>query len=260
MGELYALVSAGGSPGVTTAAIAIAMTWPSPVIVAECDPSGGDVLAGLLTGHVAASQGLMEHAIEAGRDTQAAARSLSAQLVALDSDQTRTVLPGLTDPRQATGLASAWPAVASTLLARDEDVLADCGRLDAGPGQPLSILSVARIVAVVLRPTLRQVYAARPRIEILAELVGGTSRIALLLSGPGSHSRRDVARALGVPVAAALPDDARSATFISDGVGGQRTLASGSLLRSARAAGKALREHSAAATPSVPIAGGLRSR
>ena len=71
MGELYALVSAGGSPGVTTAAITLALTWPSPVIVAECDPSGGDVLAGLLAGHVPAGPGLMEHAIEAGRNGRA---------------------------------------------------------------------------------------------------------------------------------------------------------------------------------------------
>ena len=258
MAELYALVSAGGSPGVTTAAVALAMTWPSPVIVAECDPSGGDVLAGLLTGHVSARQGLMEHAIEAGRDSAAAARSLSAQLVALDADRTKMVLPGLTDPRQATGLASAWPAVASTLVAQDMDVLADCGRLDTGPGQPLAVLSAARLVAVVLRPTLRQVSAARPRIEILAELVGGTSGIALLLTGPGSHSRREVAHALGLPVAVVLPDDARSAALLSDGVGGQRTLTAGSLLRSARAAGKALREHIGATTPPAPAAVALR--
>jgi hypothetical protein len=258
VGELYALVSAGGSPGVTTAAVALAMTWPSPVIVAECDPSGGDVLAGLLAGHVPASQGLMEHAIEAGRDSRAAARTLSSQLVALDADRRRMLLPGLTDPRQAAGLASAWAAVTSTLVAQDEDVLADCGRLDAGPGQPLSILSAARIVAIVLRPTLRQVCAVRPRIEILTELTGGASRITLLLSGPGAHSRRDVVRALGVPVAAVLPDDARSAALLSDGVGGQRTLTSGSLLRSAKAAGKALREHIAAATPPVPTAGAPR--
>jgi hypothetical protein len=259
VGELYALVSAGGSPGVTTAAVALAMTWPPPVIMAECDPSGGDVLAGLLTGHVPARQGLMEHAIEAGRDSAGAARSLSTQLVALDADRSRMVLPGLTDPRQAAGLASAWPAVASTLVAQDMDVLADCGRLDAGPGQPLAILSAAHLVAVVLRPTLRQVSSARPRIEILTELVaGGSPGIVLLLTGPGAHSRRDVARALGVPVAAVLPDDARSAALLSDGIGGQRALASGSLLRSARAAGKALREHVALAAPPAPAAGALR--
>jgi hypothetical protein len=253
---MYALVSAGGSPGVTTATVALALTWPAPIIVAECDPSGGDLLAGLLTGHVPASLGLMAHAIEAGRDSRAAGRSLGAQLVPLDAKGTKMVLPGLTDPRQAAGLASAWPDIASTLLGQEADVLADCGRLDAGPGQPLAILSGARTVAVVLRPTLRQVWAARPRIEILSQLVGGTSRIVLLLCGLGTHPPREVAHALGVPVAAVLPDDPRSAALLSDGLGGRRTFTSSSLLRSARAAGSALREHVAVTTS--PPTGMLR--
>ena len=247
MGDLYALVSAGGSPGVTTAAMALALAWPSSAIVAECDPSGGDILAGLLTGHVPASLGLMEHAIEAGRDGYAAARALGDQLIPLDADGTRKLLPGLTDPRQAAGLASAWPAVAATLAAQHADVIADCGRLDAGPGQPNAILTTARTVALVMRPTIRQVWSALSRVEILTQL-GVSSRLALLLTGPGTHSAREVAQALGIPVAAALPDDARSAAMLSDGVGGERSLSSGSLLRSARAAGQALRDHVADTT------------
>jgi hypothetical protein len=247
VGDLYALVSAGGSPGVTTAAMALALAWPSSAIVAECDPSGGDILAGLLTGHVPASLGLMEHAIEAGRDGYAAARALGDQLIPLDADGTRKLLPGLTDPRQAAGLGSAWPAVAATLAAQHADVIADCGRLDAGPGQPNAILTTARTVALVMRPTIRQVWSALSRVEILTQL-GVSSRLALLLTGPGTHSAREVAQALGIPVAAALPDDARSAAMLSDGVGGERSLSSGSLLRSARAAGQALRDHVADTT------------
>jgi hypothetical protein len=227
--------------------MALALAWPSSAIVAECDPSGGDILAGLLTGHVPASLGLMEHAIEAGRDGYAAARALGDQLIPLDADGTRKLLPGLTDPRQAAGLASAWPAVAATLAAQRADVIADCGRLDAGPGQPNAILTTARTVALVMRPTIRQVWSALSRVEILTQL-GVSSRLALLLTGPGTHSAREVAQALGIPVAAALPDDARSAAMLSDGVGGERSLSSGSLLRSARAAGQALRDHVADTT------------
>jgi hypothetical protein len=258
VGDLYALVSAGGSPGVTTAAVALTLTWPSAAIVAECDPSGGDVLAGLLTGHVPASQGLMEHAIDAGRDSQGAARALGEQLVPLGSDGTRMLLPGLTDPRQAAGLASAWPAVAATLTAQEADVIADCGRLDAGPGQPLAVLAAAGTVAIVLRPTLRQVWSARSRVDILTQLIGGNSRLALLLTGPGTHSAREVAHALGIPIAAVLPDDARSAALLSDGLGGQRSLTSGALLRSARAAGTALRDHAAVMARQPATAGAAR--
>ena len=248
MAELYALVSAGGSPGVTTAAIALALSWPGPVIVAECDPSGGDILAGLLAGHVPARQGLMEHAIEAQSAGDAAAARLGAQLIPLDDERSRMVLAGLTDPRQAAGLASAWHAVAGTLTAQPADVIADCGRLDAGPGQPLAILSAARTVAIVLRPTLRQVWSARSRVEILCELLGERSRLALLLTGPGTHSAGEVTRALTLPVAAALPTDSRTANLLSDGLGGQHRLRSGPLLRSAATAGQALRRHGSAAS------------
>lgn len=257
MGELYALVSAGGSPGVTTSAIALALAWPSPVIVAECDPSGGDVLAGLLAGHVPARQGLMEHAIEAGRDGLAAARALNAQLIPLDADRTKTLLPGLTDPRQAPGITSAWPALTTTLTAQDADVIADCGRLDAGSCEPLAVLWAARTIAVVLRPTLRQVWSARPRVDILTQLASPGSKVALLVTGPGTHSAREVSRALGVPVAAVLPDDARSAALLSDGAGTWHTVTRGSLLRSARIAGNALRSYEAVATHQAASAGSV---
>ncbi len=241
MGMLYALVSPGGSPGVTTAALALALTWPSAVIVAECDPSGGDVLAGVLAGHLPASHGLMAHAIEAEHSPRTAAASLADQLVPLDNDRTRMVLPGLTDPRQASGLATAWPAVAATLTAQESDVIADCGRLDTCADQPRAVLTGAHAVALVLRPSLRQVWAARPRVDMLAQLLGGTTRLGLLVTGPGTHSVREVAEALGLRVAASLPDDPKTAVVLSDGLRPRRRFASGSLLRSASAAGKALR-------------------
>ncbi len=45
--SVIALASAKGSPGVTTTALALAAVWPRRVLVADCDPSGGD-LAGWL--------------------------------------------------------------------------------------------------------------------------------------------------------------------------------------------------------------------
>jgi hypothetical protein len=241
MSELYALVSAGGSPGVTTAAITLALTWPSLVILAECDPSGGDILAGLLGGQGPAGPGLMEHAMESGRSGEAATASLITRLVSLDEDRTTMLLPGLTDPRQAAGLATAWPAVAASLTAQPADVIADCGRLDSGAGQPLAVLAAACTVAMVLRPTLRQVWLARPRVELLRQLVGRGARLGLLLTGPGTHSAREVAHALNLPVLAVLPDDSRTAGLLSDGLGDWRYLTRGSLIRAGGTAGQALR-------------------
>ena len=65
--SLYALVSPGGAAGCTTTALAVTLTWPKPVILAECDPAGGDILAGLFAGHLPAPRGLLGVAFEAGR-------------------------------------------------------------------------------------------------------------------------------------------------------------------------------------------------
>jgi hypothetical protein len=239
--SLYALVSPGGSPGVTTAALALSLGWPGQVILAECDPSGGDILAGLFAGHLPASNGLLALAIEAGQNPEAVAAALWPQLVQLDDERGRLLLAGISDPRQSTGLAPVWPVLAGTLAAQPADVIADCGRLDAGGG-PEPVLAVASLVVLVLRPTLRQVSKARSRIEMLTQTLGGTGRLVLLLIGEGTHTQREVTRALGVPVAATLPHDPKAAGVLSDGVGGRRGLQARPLIRAAGPAGRALRE------------------
>ena len=237
---LYALVSAGGSPGVTTTALALALGWPSQVILAECDPSGGDVLAGLFGGHVPATRGLLSLAFDAGRGADAAARGLWPQLIELDDARERLLLAGISDPRQGAGLAMAWPALAMAFSGIPADVIADCGRLDAGLG-PLPVITAASAVVLVMRPSLRQVARARPRIEMLGQLLGGLQRVTLLLVGDGSHAAREVSKALGVPVTGTLPHDRKTAGVLSDGAGGRRGLAARPLLRAAAVTGRALR-------------------
>jgi hypothetical protein len=245
--SLYALVSAGGSPGVTTAALALALGWPGQVILAECDPSGGDVLAGLFAGHLPARNGLLALAIEAGQNPDAAAAALWPQLIELDDERGRLLLAGISDPRQGIGLAPVWPVLAATLAAQPADVIADCGRLDAGGG-PEPVLAMASLVVLVLRPSLRQVSRARARVEMLIQMRGGPGRLALLLVGDGTPSAREVSRALGVPVACSLPLDAKAAGVLSDGIGSRRGLQARALIRAAGPAGRALRD-AAAASP-----------
>jgi len=249
---LYALVSAGGSPGVTTSALALALGWPSQVIVAECDPSGGDVLAGLFAGHLPAGRGLLSLAFDAGRGPDAAARALWPQLVELDDARQRLLLAGIADPRQGAGLAPAWPTLAAAFSSLPADVIADCGRLDAGEG-PLAVLTAARAVVLVLRPTLRQVASARARIDMLGQLLDGLQRVRLLPAGHGTHTARDVAKALGVPVVGTLPHDGRAAAVLSDGAGSRRSLPARPLLRAAVAVGRALRDGTAAPAPAAAL-------
>lgn len=45
------LTSASGAPGVTTLGVGLALTWPRPVLLADCDPGAHQaVLAGYLAG------------------------------------------------------------------------------------------------------------------------------------------------------------------------------------------------------------------
>lgn len=238
---LFALISAGGSPGVTTSALALTLGWPSRVILAECDPSGGDVLAGLFAGHLHADRGLLSLAFDAGRGPDDVTRALWPQLTELDEARERMLLAGLSDPRQAGSLIPVWPALAAMFATLPIDVIADCGRLDAADG-PLPVLAQADVVALVLRPTLRQAARARPRVEMLSQLLGGLDRVVLLLAGDGPYAAKDVSRVLGVPTAAALPQDDQTAQVLSDGIGRRRRLDSRPLIRSAVLAGKQLRE------------------
>jgi hypothetical protein len=237
---LYALCSPGGSPGVTTSALALTLAWAPPVLLAECDPAGGAILAGLFAGHLTAPRGLLGAAFDAGLGATALSAGPGGQLAVLDASGSRTFLAGLSDPRQAPGLAPAWPAVARVLAAQHADVIADCGRLDAADTQPIAVLSEAELAILVLRPTLRQVAGARSRIEMLAQVRGGTDRVRLLLVGDKGHRPAEIAKALGVAVAATLPSDPRTAAVLSDGVGRRASLTDRPLMRAAKAAVKAV--------------------
>jgi hypothetical protein len=244
---VFALLSAGGAPGVTTAGLALTLSWPSRVVLAECDPSGGDVLAGLLAGHLPASNGLLPLALEAGAGSEVPADTLWRQLIELDEEHNRLLLAGISDPRQSAALQSSLPWIADALQAMQADVLADCGRLDA-VAAVRPVLAAASLAVLVLRPTLRQVSRAVPRIEMLTNLVG-KDRVVALLAGDGTASGREVAKTLGVPVAGQLPDDGKTAAVLSDGLGSRRNLDSRPLIRAAAAAGRGLRDAAAAAGP-----------
>jgi hypothetical protein len=262
---MYALVSPGGSPGVTTTALALALTWPRPVIVAECDPSGGAILSGLFAGHLPAPRGLLGVALDAGRGAGTIAGELSGYLAPLDDSGSRMFLAGVVDPRQAPGLAPSWPVIAAALAGQKADVIADCGRLDAGHGQPASVLAQALAVVMIMRPSLRQIAAARPRAELAWSLTGGNGRLGVLLignrrrgAGDRGHAAGEISKVLGVPVIGSLPDDARTAAVLSDGAGRRSGLSGRPLMRAARTAGLAMSQAAARTAPlgaTPPVAG-----
>jgi hypothetical protein len=236
---LIAMVSAKGSPGVSTTALAFTLTWPVPTLLAECDPAGGDLLAGYLAKYdLPAGRGVLPLAGAALRGTADA--ELAGHLIDLDSPrQQRMALPGITDPAQSASLNIAWTRLAEFFAALPHTVIADCGRL-AAPNTPWPLLARADLVLLVVRPqSLRTVSPAVPAIswlrrELPAEL---ENRLGLVLVGDGV-SPREITRHLVVPVAATIGWDAKTAAALGGAGKGRRR---GPLMRSAAASFRTVR-------------------
>jgi hypothetical protein len=250
------LLSPGGSPGVTTLALALAMSWPREVILAECDPAGGTVLAGLWRGQASGGGGLVRFALAAQRDAHAAARSIRAEALPLQElPGGRFVLPAPPGPLPARQLATAWPALAASFAAAEADVIADAGRFDADPAVTPLLAGAARVL-MVCRPLIRQAAAAKPRLETLARIRATGPAAELLLAGKGPYGAdgpKAFTEALGVPVRAVLPWDPAAAGVLADGTRPRHGFGRSALMRAATAlAARLARDTAAQPAAGVP--------
>ncbi|MFE9425473.1 hypothetical protein ACFYNO_21185 [Kitasatospora sp. NPDC006697] len=242
---VIALTGGPGAPGTTTSALALLLAWPLAggrrVLLVECDPDGGAALAGALQGRVDGSHGLRNLAVADRRGILAEA--LWEQLIDLSPGGTgdRLLLPGLTDPAQAAGLAYTWEPLIETLRGLHDlgyDVLLDLGRSGAlGAGAVLA--RRADCVAATVRTTLRGLSTARPRVAALREDLAaagtGADGLGLLLITEGPYPPGDVTRELGLPLLGTLPYASRTARVLSDGGDStDRRFIRSELLRAAR--------------------------
>lgn len=233
-----ALTSAKHSPGVTTSALVLATTWPRRVLLAECDPAGGDVSAGLLRAEVPTGDGLLGLALAARRSLQPAA--ILGHTVPLNDSGEVRLLAGLTDPYQWRSVEPVCGrlAVAFREMGRLDppaDVIVDVGRLDGGPGAD-ELLAGADVVALVLRPTLVGVARAHPRLTVLRRRLAGLDhapQVGLLLIGSRPFAPLDVGEALDAPVLGVLSDDPVAASVLSHGRPRDRAFERSSLVRGA---------------------------
>ena len=159
---LIVIAADKGAPGVTTTALALAAVWPRPVLLAECDPSGGDLVyrfpaadgsaldprRGLLTLAVAARRGLQP------RQLWEHTQKLSGGL---------DVLTGVINAEQGASFGALWGTLGDLFAALPGgDVIADCGRLGAD-GPPYDLLPRASAVLLVTRPSPGDVIRLRDR-------------------------------------------------------------------------------------------------
>ena len=234
-----ALLSGKGSPGCTTAALALSTAWPSVhegrrILIAECDPAGGDIASGYLRASLDGSRGLAALAVHRAADPVAA---VWEQVLALDDDGRRLLLPGLTDPRQAIGLGSAWSnlAVAIEDLASQDppiDVVVDLGRMRTAH-DPVLVRQAVDLVVLVTRSTLSAIVAARAAAAELAADERTPRTVCLVVGGGRPYSAAEISEAIGLPVIGVLPYDAPSAAAFCSGAVAGRRLSRLPLLRAA---------------------------
>ncbi len=243
------LTSTGGSPGATTTAVGLALTWPRPVLLVDCDPGAHQsILAGYLAGSSASGKGLLRVA-EAHRDRRSLREVVIDQAMPLtdQDDRRRLFLPGFTKPGSAAHFGAVWPDLAETfdrLSDVDIDVIADCGRLGQ-LGLPASMVERSALTAVVLNSSLRSVMSARvhlPTIRDHGRPGGDTGRgFGLIVVGEGQpYGQGEIAKALDAPVLGVIADDHSSALHLSDGRPRHRRFDSSPLMRSMTDTGAAL--------------------
>ena len=195
------LVSAKGSPGVTTLALGAAAIMDA--IAVELDPSGGDVecwlgpvgepglirVAGALR-HTADPSGVLaEHAVEAHPGL-------------------RVVLAPTGGEQAASTLMAIGNRLAGALRGADGSVVLDGGRWSRT--QPTAgRLAGCDVVAVALTPTLGGVAHSRGVVAALRDSFG--MPIVAVLVGDRGYSAQEIAGELDVPVVGSIAWDPRGA-------------------------------------------------
>jgi hypothetical protein len=222
---LIAVASAKGSPGATTTALLFGALWPRPVIVAECDPHGGDVAARLpaVDGSVIdPDRGLLSLGA-AGR------KMLRPELVPEHTQRISgglEVLVGVRTPEQSAGLAQQWGQLGPIFGGiPGYDVIADAGRLGAATPQNVMLPSATDLVMVCdTQPSnvvhLRErILALQPSLR--PESTNGTRIHIVVVADP---KRRQAVREIGEAMRRAaanvaevyhLADDPKGAGFFA---------------------------------------------
>ena len=212
---LITLASASGSPGVTTTALGLALSWPRPVVLVEADPTGGSaLLAGYWRGQVN-QPGLLDLVMADRHGVLADA--LPRMVLGIEGTEV-SVLVGTKSHEQAAGLVRLWDPLLGVLRSLPgQDVIVDAGRLGL-EASPRPLIAFSDVTLLVTQSSLRALAAARSWAERLAADVMPGHEVKLVLTGEGNPDRAgEVARALGLPVAASIEWDPRRAAVFADG-------------------------------------------
>jgi len=208
---VVALASVKGSPGVTTAALALAARWPAgrKVLLVEADPFGGD----LAPRYGATVTGGLASLLAAAR------RELTPEAVwdhVHELPGGMAVLFGLAGVRQAAANENVWPAIATALAGLAADVVVDAGRLlPQFAGGVGAILGQANALIVVCGSTLEAIVHLQNALPaIVAERRG--RQLLVVPTGSFGYSADDIAGTLEVDVGPTMPDDRGAAAALAN--------------------------------------------
>jgi hypothetical protein len=239
---LIAVAADKGSPGVTTSAVALAAVWPRPVLLAECDPAGGDLVFRLPAadrGRLDTRRGLLSLAVAARRGMAPGQVWEHVQKVHGGLD----VLAGVTSAEQAAGLQALWGTVGTVLAGLPEaDVIADCGRIGVD-GPFYDLLAQASATLLITGASLGEVIRLRERATAVAAGLQRRGRPgmriqAVIIANPRhlNAALSEVTHALGkgspATVAGGIAHDPKSAESLAGEWGGK--LDKSMLIRTAR--------------------------
>jgi hypothetical protein len=208
---VVALVSVKGSPGVTTAALALAARWPAgrKVLLVEADPFGGD----LAPRYGATVTGGLASLLAAAR------RELTPEAVwdhVHELPGGLAVLFGLSGVRQAAANENVWPAIATALAGLDGDVVVDAGRLlPQFAGGVGAILAEADALIVLCGSTLEAIVHLHNALPAIAAERRGR-QLLIVPTGTFGYCADDIATTLEVDVGPTIPDDRAAAAALSN--------------------------------------------
>lgn len=221
--SVVAVASLKGAPGVTTAALSLALTWTgsADVVLAELDIDGGSIASWL---------GLDQ---QVGSLSLAAAlrRQQDANVVADHVQRLDERLGVLAGPIVGDSARVAVDRVADAVARFGGDervVVADVGRItnnDLGA----SFWNTADVSVLVVRPIASELQ----RLSALLDVLRTASQFRVLLAGNGHYGEDEIAKTLDVVVVGTIADDERAASAIRDGRADVRQLRKSRLLRSA---------------------------
>jgi hypothetical protein len=174
---LVAVASGKGAPGVTTSSVVLAAVWPRPVLLAECDPAGGD----LVYRFPAADGGRLDPARGLLSLAAAARRGLRPEHLWEHTQTLRGGLPVLTGvgtAEQGAGLDPLWGPVGAVLAQLPQgDVIADCGRIGVD-GPQHDLLAQAAAIVLITRHDLGEVVRLRERVPALMAALDRRDRMS----------------------------------------------------------------------------------